>query len=253
MSREAATFAGRYDEIRAIGRFILQAAVAAGFDERACYHLELACDEACTNVIEHGYKGEDKGEIYVAWERTEQDFRVVIEDEGAVFDGLPTLATLPSAESSPHEIKAGGLGIHFMRTLMDDVRYERVGKRNRVTLMKWLPTDESVVVREMLDGIPVVRVFGRLDTSLTNALETELEGLISAETPKVIVDLAETTYCNSAGLRILVTAWRHAHEKGGDVVLVNLNERVQEIFAMVGFDKIFRIFANRADAVNFLL
>lgn len=245
---EQATFAGRYDQIREIGRFVLQAAVAAGFDERETYHIELACDEACTNVIEHGYQGENVGEISVEWQRGDHDFRIVIEDEGAAFDPLSAITTLPSADKP----SIGGLGMHFMRTLMDDVSYERVRNRNRVTLMKWLPTDKSIVVHEMLNGYPVVRVFGRLDTSLTDELGGVLDGLVSAEKPQIIIDLAETTYCNSAGLRTLVTAWRHAHQKNGDVVLVNLNERVQEIFAMVGFDKIFRIFDTRAAAVTFL-
>jgi anti-anti-sigma factor len=248
-----ARFPGRYDQIREIGRFVLQAAVAIGFDERTCYHIELACDEACTNVIEHGYKGEDNGEISVEWQQHERDFRVLIEDEGTTFDSPDTLASLPAAGSTHHDVAVGGLGMHFMRTLMDDIHYERIGNKNRVTLMKWLPSDKSVVVRETLDGVPVVRVFGRLDTSLTDELEEVLNGLVATERPKLIVDLAETTYCNSAGLRTLVTAWRHAHQKGGDVILVNLNERVQEIFAMVGFDKIFRICDNRVDAVAFLL
>ncbi len=250
--KQSANFMGRYDQIREIGRFVTQAAVAAGFDERTCYHLELACDEACTNVIEHGYKGEDKGEISVEWQHNQRDFRIVIEDSGAAFDAQHALVALPAADSAHSEVKVGGLGMHFMRTLMDDVRYERIANKNRVTLMKWLPSDKSIVVRETLDEIPMVRVFGRLDTTLTDELEAVLNELVSAEKPHIIVDLAETTYCNSAGLRTLVTAWRHAHQKGGDVVLVNLNERVQEIFAMVGFDKIFRIFNSRAEAVAFL-
>ncbi len=245
-------FAGRYEQIREIGRFILQGASKAGFDERGQYHIELACDEACTNVIEHGYQGENKGKIAVRWQLSQSDFRVIVEDDGVAFDDAAFAVVLPSPESQFAEIVIGGLGIHFMRTLMDEVKYERIAKRNRVTLMKWLPSDRSLVVRNMLDGLPVVRIFGRLDNDITDDLAAILNDLLGENTPKLILDLTETTYCNSAGLRTVVSAWRQAHQKGGDIVLVGLNERVHEIFAMVGFDKIFRIFDRNAQAAAFL-
>lgn len=246
--REARTFAGTYEQIREIGRFVLHGAIEAGFDERTRYHIELACDEACTNIIEHAYQHQD-GEIAVKWHIGERDFRVQFVDFGTPFDAETERVALPTDGET---LVAGGLGMHFMHTLMDEVRYESDANGNRVTLMKWLPTDESIVVRETLDGLPVVRVFGRLDTTLTDELEAALTPLVAQPEPKVIVDLSETTYCNSAGLRTLVTAWRKAHQNGGDVVLTSLNERVLEIFQMVGFDKIFRVFDERGAAIAFL-
>ena len=188
------TFPSQFEQIREIGRFVLEGAVRAGFDERGAYHIELAVDEACTNVVEHAHAGRDDGSIDVTWQINDSSFHIIIEDDGQPFDPSLVEIVLPSAETKAQNVATGGLGMHFMRTLMDEVRYEREQTKNRVTLMKWLPTDESIVVNEMLDGLPIVRVAGRIDTMLTDALEAALGGLVAADTPKIVIDLSETTY-----------------------------------------------------------
>jgi len=57
-----------------------------------------------------------------------------IEDDGKAFD--PTVLDEPDTEAAIEERDAGGLGIHFVRTLMDTVQYRRVGDRNRLTMTK---------------------------------------------------------------------------------------------------------------------
>jgi anti-sigma B factor antagonist len=69
---------------------------------------------------------------------------------------------------------------------------------------------------------------------------------------QLIIDLSQTTYINSGGLRILVTAWRKTQEQQGNLVLCGLNDRLLEIFAMVGFDKVFRLFPDCPAATQFL-
>lgn len=88
----------------------------------------------------------------------------------------------------------------------------------------------------------IVNVRGRLDQGLIPDLETKLDELLSAEHDQLVVDLSETTYVNSGGLRSLVTAWRRAKQSGGNLVLSGLNPRLQEIFELVGFDKVFQIY-----------
>ncbi|MCL4802927.1 MAG: STAS domain-containing protein [Anaerolineae bacterium] len=87
----------------------------------------------------------------------------------------------------------------------------------------------------------LVSVDGRLDQSLNPKLEDTLNDLLGKERYHIIVDLTQTTYINSGGLRCLVSAWRQAKANGGTLVLCGLNTRLQEIFSMVGFDKLFEI------------
>jgi anti-anti-sigma factor len=59
-------------------------------------------------------------------------------------------------------------------------------------------------------------------------------------------------YINSGGLRCLVTAWRRARQAQGDLLLCGLNQRLNEVFTMVGFDKVFGIYSSCEAAVQAL-
>ena len=96
--------------------------------------------------------------------------------------------------------------------------------------------------------IHLVSVDGRLDQDQTPQLESTLNTLLATGHDKLLVDLSGTIYINSGGLRTLVSAWRKARQQGGNLVLSGLNVRLQEIFHMVGFDKVFQIYVDAATA-----
>ncbi len=94
----------------------------------------------------------------------------------------------------------------------------------------------------------LVGVNGRLDQSLNPKLEETLNELLDNGSYHLVVDLTQTTYINSGGLRCLVSAWRRAKANEGSLALCGLNNRLQEIFSMVGFDKVFVIHEDCAAA-----
>lgn len=108
----------------------------------------------------------------------------------------------------------------------------------------------TISCREVSGEIWLVDAQGRLDQSLNPQLEKMLTGLIDEGQTRLIVDLSQSNYINSGGLRCLVTAWREAQEKGGDLVLCGLSGRIQEIFNMIGFDRVFSIHPTSEDALN---
>lgn len=116
------SFPGRFDSLAAIGEFVVRAAEAAGLDERAVYAVELAVDEACSNIIEHAYGGEGRGDIEIAWRISSDGLTVTLRDRGRPFDpaAVPTL----EPRGSLKERDDRGLGLHLMRQLMDEVRFE---------------------------------------------------------------------------------------------------------------------------------
>lgn len=134
--------AGRYEEIHHICHFMAHAARQVGLDESAIFHIELVCDEACTNIIEHAYSGEDKGIIQVSWQVVENHFVMTFHDQGQPFnpDQVPIPHPPPDATATQQEIfdnlQVGGLGIHFMRKLMDDVQFNFDEKGNTLVLIK---------------------------------------------------------------------------------------------------------------------
>lgn len=131
----------QYDQVAPVCDFIVDAAIEAGFDNDAAFQVQLACDEACTNVIEHAYNGRS-GEIEVGYAVKAGDFIVTIRDHGRAFD--PSAVPKPAlAGDKPVDIDAlevGGLGLHFMRRLMDEVTFTFDQKKgNLLTMKKRLP------------------------------------------------------------------------------------------------------------------
>ena len=137
---------GRYDQIRRICEFVAEGARIAHFDDKTVFHIELACDEACTNNIEHAYEGENRGDITVSWKINGHDFVITLTDTGQAFD--PEAVPEPPAPDTMEELtgldnlKVGGLGLHFMKKLMDDVRFTFAGEKgNRLIMIKQLKGD----------------------------------------------------------------------------------------------------------------
>lgn len=106
--------------------------------------------------------------------------------------------------------------------------------------------------QQLTDNVWKIQVHGRLDQSQTPHLNDTLVELIEAERYRLVVDLTDVNYINSGGLRCLVSAWRKARANDGNVILLGLNDRLYEIFAMIGFDRVFQIVPNQQEALTLL-
>lgn len=102
------------------------------------YSVQLAVDEACTNVIQHAYSKRSGESIVIRCmlSSTRNKFIVNIIDWGKSFD--PTIIPKPDTESCLDERKEGGLGIFFMRKFMDEVKYVSSNGMNILTMVKYL-------------------------------------------------------------------------------------------------------------------
>lgn len=96
--------------------------------------------------------------------------------------------------------------------------------------------------------IQLISISGRLDHTQSDKLEDILRSLIADGSIRIIVDLSDTSFINSSGLRSLVTGWRKTRELGGDLVLCGLDNRISNIVLTVGFDRIFEIYESVDDA-----
>jgi len=120
----------------------LIAAVAKrlGFSDVACCQIALAVDEALCNIIRHGYGRRGDGRIWVSLERctAPEGLRIMIEDEAEQVD--PERIRGRDLD----EVRPGGLGVHIIREVMDEVVFEkreRIGMR--LTLVKHLSAADS--------------------------------------------------------------------------------------------------------------
>lgn len=101
------------------------------------FHLQLCLEEMVLNVINYGFDDEAEHEIHVDFQ-FHMDSRVVtvdILDDGRKFDPL-TQVPKPDTEAKLEDRTVGGLGVHFVRTFMDEASYRHEGGKNRLTLIK---------------------------------------------------------------------------------------------------------------------
>jgi sigma-B regulation protein RsbU (phosphoserine phosphatase) len=105
--------------------------------------INLALEEAVTNVMLYAYPGRNDGKVYVEYtELPTKDGKQLIftiSDSGIPFD--PTQKEEADITLSAEERSIGGLGIHLVRQLMDEIRYERSEDKNILTLVKKLIID----------------------------------------------------------------------------------------------------------------
>ena len=128
------SFPGRYASLARIGDFVRKIAQDAGFESFAVYSIEMAVDEACSNIIEHAYEGEGKGDIRCTCSVTEEAMQVTIKDRGKPFD--PSRVPPPNLSKNIDDRQAHGLGLHFIRKWMDEVQFLSKGAENILTMVK---------------------------------------------------------------------------------------------------------------------
>jgi serine/threonine-protein kinase RsbW len=132
---QTAVFPGRYDSLNRILEFVAAAAEQAGLDRRAVQAVQLAVDEACSNIIEHAYGGESRGDIECTCCVDEDALVTRLADQGAPFD--PDAVPAPDLEAPLEDRTEGGLGVFIMRQLMDEIHYDFTPQSGNVlTLVK---------------------------------------------------------------------------------------------------------------------
>lgn len=100
--------------------------------------LNIALDELVTNVIRYGFDDDDRHHIRVEIAIDDGSLVVEIADDGRPFD--PFDRPSPDVDLPLEERPIGGLGIHFVRTLMDEASYRRDGGKNVVRMTKRVAT-----------------------------------------------------------------------------------------------------------------
>jgi serine/threonine-protein kinase RsbW len=104
-----------------------------GMDDSDTYTVELAVDEACTNIIEHAYRGIKGGDIECTCDAREDNLTIILRDHGHPFN--PRSVSSPDLGADLKNRKVGGLGLYLIHKLMDEVRFEPLGESGNVLIM----------------------------------------------------------------------------------------------------------------------
>lgn len=115
------TFPAKYASLPEIGEFVEQGARSAGLDERQSYDVQLAVDEAVSNIIEHGYGEGRQGDIECSCRSLNGGLEIILKDESTFFDPAKAGAFVPGA--TLEELSDRGAGLFLIRKLMDEVEF----------------------------------------------------------------------------------------------------------------------------------
>ena len=128
------TLSNDVQEVPQLSAFVDEVCEACGVEMMTTMQMNLAIEEAVVNVMSYAYPEGTKGYVDISAHSDGSDLTFVISDSGKPFD--PTTkgdvdTTLPAEERS-----IGGLGIHLVKQLMDNIQYEYKDGHNVLTLKK---------------------------------------------------------------------------------------------------------------------
>ena len=85
------------------------------------------------------------------------------------------------------------------------------------------------------------RLVGRLDTPASQDIAADVQSLIEEAGNTIILDCKEMSYISSSGLRIFLTLRKAAADKGGRIIVRDINDDIRGVFMMTGFLNLFEI------------
>lgn len=127
-------FPARFEYLDEIRDAVAEVARTGGFSEKTIYSLQLAADEAASNIIEHAYEGISDASLFMTCDMRGSEIVITMRDQGKTFN--PTKVKEPNLKADLSERQIGGLGVYLMRKLMDSVHYESSKSGNLLTMTK---------------------------------------------------------------------------------------------------------------------
>ncbi|ACY16937.1 STAS domain-containing protein [Haliangium ochraceum] len=100
-------------------------------------------------------------------------------------------------------------------------------------------------------GIDIITLHGHLDTRSSPAVQAAVLPRVTAK-GKMILDLREVSYMSSAGLRVLLSLYRHTSNQQGALVLVGVSEEIRDTMEITGFWNFFTACASMDEALRIL-
>ena len=102
------------------------------------FQVELALEEICVNIVNYGFEGDgDDHAIEIVVDSEPDSLTMEIIDNGRAFDPL-TETPEPDLDSAVSDRPIGGLGVHLVKSFMDELLYRREDGRNHLKMVKRL-------------------------------------------------------------------------------------------------------------------
>ena len=218
--------------------------------------VNVAIDELLTNTVMHGLEGRRDGQARLDVTLHPDRLVVTLADNGIAYD--PFAREAPDTSLSVEDRPIGGLGVHLVRELMDDVQYARRDGWNEIVLTKrfggratqaYIRGMAMEISSRTQGDVTIVAIAGSLDSVSSPQAQQAMDAALAGGARKLAVDFTALDYISSAGLRVLLGAAKQLGAKGGALRMFGLNQSVREVFEISGFSKILPTFGSEADAL----
>jgi len=123
-------------ELEALCKHLNKFGQLAGLSEACITDVNICLDELLTNIVSYGFEDDLEHIIRFTMELDNQVLTLIVEDEGIPFNPLEKKD--PEVPADLIDVRIGGLGIHIVRKLMDDIRYNRKQGKNKLTMKKFI-------------------------------------------------------------------------------------------------------------------
>ena len=127
--------ANELDELQKINAAIEELAEEENWSPDVTFQIGLAVEELGVNIVNYGHDDDKAHEIKIVIASEDEAITIEIEDDGHAFNPLSD-APEPDLDAEVEDRTVGGLGIHLVRTMMDEVHYQRQQNKNCLTLVK---------------------------------------------------------------------------------------------------------------------
>lgn len=133
-NRHQITLQAEVESLDKLWTFITSTCEEYGLAEEIVKDIQLAVDEACSNIINHGYAGMPGGEMSLSLQFEADRVQIEISDQGRGFN--PAEIPPPDIDAPMSDREPGGLGWYLIQKVMDSVSYRRTEDANRLILTK---------------------------------------------------------------------------------------------------------------------
>jgi phosphoserine phosphatase RsbU/P len=274
VSAETVVIRNRPEDLDAIEALLDRLAERARLPADTMADIRVVCDEVFANVIAHGFPDHGEHEIEVSVELAGRCLVLSVSDDGVPFDPL-AVASPDTCQPLEHR-PIGGLGIHLVRHLVDDLTYERRGERNVLTVAMGIdrrgatsapgatPHESRTAGAHAVDGrgdtrtevrtrrlgdVLIADIAGRLDSRTAGPASTELNRIAQGGHQKLVLNVRDLEYVSSAGLRAMLVAAKLVQTRGGTLKICDANAMVTEVMEISGMARLLHLHATEKDAL----
>ena len=232
------------DEVARIALFIEELGMSLQLPAGITMSLNLAIEEAVTNIIRYGYPSNKESEIILRTSVAPGMLVTQIIDDGISFD--PTAKETSDNVQSLDQQLTQGLGLFLIRRTIVKVEDHSTDNHNELILTKNIDMDfkpEATLKTNLcqIEEVTILTIEGRLDTANANTFNTVLQPLLASKTPNIIVNCEGLSYISSSGLRSLITLQKSVMQHGGQLVLEAMKPEIRKIFDMTGCSGLFTV------------